>query len=253
MKYIVLALSVLLVSTEALATPGLFNTHFDNGRYAEAASEAEATQTADGLAFAARSKLALAMTESDFDPSEALILESEALARRALNMDPLHAEGRLQLAIALSLRARPLSTREAMRSGLGDEAKELATAVLDDNPNNFYAHGFMAVWNIEVVRRGGSMGAAVMGASVKKARRHYTAALATNEADASTHWQYARALAALNAKKYRSEIETSLQAALAIDTSNALDRTMQDRALTLQSALNTDSRRDVEKLAARML
>ena len=93
--------------------------------------------------------------------------------------------------------------------------KDLAEAVLKDDPNNAYAHGFLAVWNIEVVRRGGSVGSAIMGASLKQARKHYSAATRTLPQDAATHWQFARAMAALNARKYRAEIDAALAKALA--------------------------------------
>ena len=107
--------------------------------------------------------------------------------------------------------------------------------------------------SIEVVRRGGSLGSAVMGASVKKGRQHYQNATRINGDDASTHWQYARALAALNARKYRHEIDTALTAAIEADASTALERVMQARAKKLQFALENQKRRAVEKLAAEML
>ncbi|MEL7231457.1 MAG: hypothetical protein AAGJ85_02985 [Pseudomonadota bacterium] len=251
MRYAILA--ALLISAPANAAPEWLSVAFEDGRYSDAASEAEAAQTADSLAFAARCKLAEAMSNPDFEPPIALVFEAEALARRALELEARHIEGRLQLAIALSLRARPLSTRQAMRSGFGHEAKALVEAVLEDDPDNFYAHGFMAVWHIEVVRRGGSVGSAVMGASVRKGRRHYEAALAINSDDASTHWQYARALTALNAKKYRADIDTALISAITVDAPTALDRVMQDRARDLAQAITTQPRRDVEALAEHML
>lgn len=226
---------------------------FEQGQYRQAAVEAEAAQTPDSLAFAARCLLAEAMSAADYEPPEALILRAEALARQAVAREPEHIEGRLQLAIALSLRARPMSTREAMRSGFGDEAKELVASVLEDDPENFYANGFMAVWNIEVVRRGGSFGSAIMGASVKKGHGFYASALAVERDDAATHWQYARALAALNARKYRGEIDAALSAALSAEAETELERVMQARAAKLQDALATQKRRDVEALAAAML
>ncbi|MEO1552795.1 MAG: hypothetical protein AAFR82_02590, partial [Pseudomonadota bacterium] len=105
----------------------------------------------------------------------------------------------------------------------------------------------------EVRRRGGALGASIMGASVKKARRHYEAAVALSPDDASLHWQYARALTALNSKKYRSEIDTALTQALVCDTETRLEQVMQTRAQELQSALRTQKRAAAERLAAQML
>lgn len=226
---------------------------FTEGRYEDAAAIVQITESPDSLAFAARSLLAEAMSAPDFVPPSDLVAQAETYARAALASAPDHIEGRLQLAIALSLRARPLSTREAMRTGFGEEARDLVKAVLEDDPHNPYAHGFLAVWHIEVRRRGGAFGASLLGASVKNARRHYQAAIAAAPEDASIHWQYARALAALNAKKYRSEIETGLQAALDCTADNSLEGVMRDRAEILRQALHTQKRSETQRLAADML
>ncbi|MEM1088359.1 MAG: hypothetical protein AAGH90_11575 [Pseudomonadota bacterium] len=251
MKYLLITLTCLF--TPAHALPLLSGTTFNDQDCSNIIMQLDHSQTADSFAVAARCTLVDAMTRPDFSPPEAVLLKAEAFARQAVEKDPSHIEGRLQLAISLSLRARPLSTRAAMRSGLGDEAKALAVSVLEDDPDNYYAHGFMAVWNIEVVRRGGSVGSAVMGASVKKAHKHYKAALTSNAADVPTHWQYARALAALNAKKYRDEIKAALDATINVETTGVLDLVMQERAKTLSNALATQKRRNVEALAERML
>ncbi len=247
----------LLIATSpaAAADEGPNMLAFTEGRYTQAALEAteQVPESPDALAFAARCYLAQAMSADNFIPPQDAVVRAEALARQALETDPDHIEGRLQLAIALSLRARPLTTRQAMKAGYGGDAKDLAKAVLEDDPTNQYAHGFLAIWNIEVVRRGGSIGSSVLGASVKKARRHYESAVAQDNDDASTYWQYARALTALNAKKYRAEIDLALDAAVTSSTDSELERVMQARAQTLKDALETMKRKDVQRLAAEML
>lgn len=243
----------LFMMPAAFAEQAPVDAAFSEGKYRAAATQAQAEQSPDGLAFAARCLLAEAMSAPDHIPPQDIVVEAEALARQAIKENPSHIEGRLQLAIALSLRAHPLTTRQAMRAGYGGDAKALVEAVLEDDPDNFYAHGFLAVWNIEVVRRGGSVGSAVLGASVKKAQRHYSAATKAAQSDPATHWQYARALTALNARKYREEIDAALLAALQAPAQTVLEQVMQDRAQTLKTALDTQKRRDVERLAAQML
>ena len=71
--------------------------------------------------------------------------------------------------------------------------------------------------------------------------------------DASLRWQWARALAAFDAKKYHSEIEAELQAALEIDPATELDRVMQGRAETLLEVVNTGKPREIEAAALTML
>ncbi|MEL7128994.1 MAG: hypothetical protein AAGK23_05560 [Pseudomonadota bacterium] len=225
---------------------------YADGRFIEAADIAETVGDADNLAFAARSLLAASVATDD-EPDPALIQRANTLATQALQQDDLHIEGRIQLAISLSLTARPMSTRDALRSGHGETARDLAKAVLEDDPDNSYAHGFLSVWNVEVLRRGGRIGAAVLGASVKKGRAHYQAAIAAQPDEASLHWQWARVLTALNARKYRDEIQMALSAALAASTETAIETVMQERARKIETAIATQSREVVEGLAARML
>jgi hypothetical protein len=248
-----LILIMMIWPTAAQAEDQAHRIAFSEGRYSDAASAANVAHTPDNLAFAARSLLAEAMSAEDFIPPPDLIDQAAQLARDALLEAPEHVEARLQLAIALSLKTRPMTTRQTLRSGYGDEAKRLVESVLEDDPTNVYAHGFLSVWHIEVRRRGGAIGASMMGASVKKGRKHYQEAVALSPDDASVHWQYARALAALNARKYRSEISQVLAAADACVTDTKLERLMQARARSLQSVLQSEKRSVTERLAAEML
>lgn len=224
---------------------------FSAGHFREAAQIAEAEGGADNLARAARALLADTVVSGRLDKRK--VEESAGLAKQALAIDPDNIEGRLQLAIALSLLARDMSRGEAMDSGYASTARDLVESVLEDEPDNAYAHGFMAVWNVEVVRRGGSIGSAFMGASMRKARQHYRQALAHGEDDPSFEWQYARALAAHNARRYRDEIEACLRRAAGAVPQTALAGAMQDRANSFSAYMAGHSRRDIERLAESLL
>ena len=226
---------------------------FSEGRYAEAAKLAQAGASADGYAFAARSQLAEAMSTQERDPPEALVLAAEQFALMALSDDPYHVEARLQLAIALSLKARSLSPGAALQSGYGEQARALAESVLADDPTNFYAHGFLSVWHVEVVRRGGGFGASMLGASLKKARYHYTQARAIRDDDAATHWQYARALTALNPKRHRSVIDAALDRSIAATAQSELETLMQARAARLRQCLSDGNDCKAKPLAKSLL
>lgn len=244
---------LLLVSPAAFAEDEAQLLAFSDGRYDEAVALTDAAASPDTLAFTARCLLAEAVSAPDHAPPLELVSEAEQLARQALVTTPNHLEARLQLAIALSLKARPLSARQAMRSGSGEEARQLAQSILEDDPGNAYAHGFLAVWHLEVRRRGGALGASIMGASVNRGRQHYRAALSAAPDDAAIHWQYARALAALNVKKYRTEIDDALNLAQVAAVETRLESLMQSRARALQGMINTESRAEVQRTAAEML
>ena len=241
-----LAFAPLAVADETAAEAA-----FVRGEYDTALTELSDSKTADALAFRARALLAEAMS-GPADPPEDVLHRALDDANVALIMDPAHAEGRLQRAIALSLILRPMSTREARKTGWAEEARDLARGVLEDEPGNVYAHGFLSVWNLEVVNRGGRIGAMIMGAGVSDGRDHYEAAIAAAPDEASVHWQWARALAALNARKYRDEVLSALDAALAAAVDSELERVMQARAAMLKAEMLRDDRR-AQEIAAGML
>lgn len=223
-----------------------------SGNYPAALARIANAPDADSRAFAARILLAEAISQ-DGQPPAALLQGALDEANQALARQPGHIEGRLQKAIALSLIIRPMSAGEVRSSGLGGEARDLAEGVLAEDPDNLYAHAFLAVWNVEVVRRGGMIGAMVMGASLDKAREHYRAAAELAPGDAAIHWQWARALAALNARKHRKEIDAALGAALAAPVDSDLERVMQARAALLRQVLETDGVKAAEARALDML
>ena len=222
------------------------------GSYDEALDCTEDAADADSAAFTARVLLAEALS-NEVEPETAVLNRAVEEADRALALQPEHVEGRLQKAIALSLLARPMSLSQVQKEGRGVEARDLAESVLEDDPHNAYAHAFLSVWNVEVLRRGGTLGAMMMGASLKKARRHYEAAGAAMPDDASIHWQWARALAALDAKKYRKEVEAALAAAETAATDSELEGVMQRRAKELDGILSGAGPKAAEVRALEML
>jgi tetratricopeptide (TPR) repeat protein len=224
---------------------------YARGNYLAVASAAEASAGADDLAFAARALLAHCMTGTD-DPDPTILDRASKDAEAALRIDPSHDEGRLQLAIALSLKSRDMDAMDAWNKGYGEKGRKLATEVLKSNPANYYAHGFLAVWNVEVRRRGGSIGAAFMGASIKEARRHYDEAIRLTPDNIGIHWTYGRALVAFNAKEYSEEAGKALSAALSSTPRNHVEQVMQERALMLSEKLK-DDRKAAQSLARKML
>jgi tetratricopeptide (TPR) repeat protein len=241
----------LMLAPSAGADKAVAEAAFVRGEYDAALTALAETETADAFALCARALLAEAMS-GPADPPEDLLFKALDEANAALMVDPAHAEGRLQRAIALSLIIRPMSTREARKTGWAEEARDLARDVLEDEPGNVYAHGFLSVWNVEVVNRGGRIGAMIMGAGVSDGRDHYEAAIAAAPDDASVHWQWARALAALNARKYHDEVLAALDAALAAAVDSELERVMQARAAMLKAEMLRDDRR-AQEIAAGML
>ncbi|KCZ49450.1 tetratricopeptide repeat protein [Hyphomonas pacifica] len=250
-KLVAFLAGAVMLAGAAGAEPGVAEAAFQAGEYQAALAAASDKSNPDELAFSARALLAEAMS-GPADPPEALLHAALDKADAALAIDKQHLEGRLQRAIALSLIIRPMSNGAARKTGWGEEARDLARSVLEDDPGNIYANGFLSVWNLEVVRRGGRIGAMMMGASISDGRAHYQAAIAADPEDAALHWQWARALAALDCRKYHDEITAALEAALSVPTHSALQKVMQARAATLKAELQRGDA-EAEALAARML
>lgn len=240
---------VLLAGLPVMADPA--EDAFAAGRFMEAASLAEAEGGADNLARAARCVLAEEVTGGSLDRSA--LERAERLSRAALSQDPGHVEGRLQLAIALSLKSRLMSTSDVLKAGYGSEGRDLVRAVLEDEPANSYAHGFLAVWNIEVVRKGGALGAAWFGAGLDQARTHFEAALASDPQNPALCWQYARALAAEDYRKHHGEVFEALSCALETKAETELDRVMQQRAREFWAYARGHTRREIEARAGDLL
>jgi hypothetical protein len=220
---------------------------YARGAFLEAAASAEARASADDLAFAARALLACVIT-GEGAPDPALAARALRDAQGALALDPDHAEGALQTAIALSVRGRSLANAAALGEGLAGRTRRLAEQVLERHPDNHYAHAFLAVWNIEVRRRGGAIGAALLGASVEDARRRYEEARRLAPGDVGVHWQYARALSALDPSRYRAEALMALEAALSAPVRDRVEAILQERARELSLAYERTDR-EAQRLA----
>jgi len=233
-------LSLAMASCPAFgqSTPAL--ERFGAGDYDMAAAIARAAGGADNFAFAARAANAAMMAAGRTEVES--LDRAEADARSALAISPDHTEGRLQLAIAMALRARDLDPGEALRAGYAERTRQLAIAVLEKEPDNFYAHGFLSVWHVEVRRRAGPIAGALMGASLAQAREHYRAALKISPLDTGLHWQYGRALVALDARGWREEADRALARAEDGGGDGPLERIMADRAARLRSLLASDVR-----------
>lgn len=224
---------------------------YQSGAFLEAAGAAAADGDADDLAFAARAVLAYCMT-GEGDPPKEMIARAQTYAEQAMQRDPDHAEARLQLAIAVSLESRPMSAMDAWNSGLGKKGRELAEAVLKDDPDNIYANGFLAVWHVEGRRRAGAMGAGFIGASLQEAERRYEHAAGLAPDDVGVHWQYARALVALDSRRFGKKAAVILERAIAARADDQVELVMQARARELLSLLRED-RREAETRALEML
>lgn len=222
---------------------------YSAGRYLDAANSAERVGAADDLAFAARAILAKCMADPQ-SRSLALVTRAEQAARRALALDPSSVEARLQLAIAIGLKARQISTREAIAADYVGQGRRLFEEALARAPENPWAHAVKGAWNLEIVRRAPDFAARMIGASTASGIQSYERALALAPNDPAIAYQYGLALLATNAARHRARARAALERAVSAPAASAFDRSVQGQAATLLEAIYAENETDIDRLVA---
>jgi hypothetical protein len=200
------------------------------GDFLEAASLAEG---ADG-ALAAKALIAEAVT-ADTGDVDALIGRAERNARAALAGNSV--EARLQLALALGLKGRRASLRDAIRGGYAREGRALLDAALARAPRNAWAQALDGAWHLEIVRRGGAIGARYYGASVAQGVAAYERARALAPDDAVIAYQYAIALLEVDGERYGGRAAALLSEAGRCGAGDAFEAALRTEARRIGAIL----------------
>jgi hypothetical protein len=230
---------------------------FDAGDYLRAAALAEAAGDADGLAFAARARLATTLLTGASRISAAEVSRSRALAQRALRLEPDHVEGRLQLAIALGLEARRVAPAMALARRLPQRVRGLIEEVCADAPREPWAHAIRGSWHLEGVRLAGSQATMLLGASSEAGNAAYTRATALST---SPTFPAMHAISVLASNGLGPASRPNLQgaaaplaAALARPPVTAFDREMSRRAIELSRLVSSNDLTGIKSRLSRWL
>ncbi|MCU0882115.1 MAG: hypothetical protein MUF14_05540 [Hyphomonadaceae bacterium] len=210
---------------------------FDRGEYLQAAILAEASGDADGLAFAARARLATTLLTGASRISTAELTRCRRLAQQALRLQPDHVEGRLQLAIALGLEARRVAPALALARQLPQRVRGLIEEVCTDAPREPWGHAIRGSWHLEGVRLAGSQATRLLGASSETGSAAYAraTALSTSPTFPAMHAISVLAIDGLRPAS-RPDLRAAagpLAAAVARPPVTAFDREMSRRAIEL--------------------
>lgn len=212
---------------------------FTSGDYAAAARVGLAGHEPGLLALAARALLTQAVVVGG--NIEDLTAQAIGACQNALAIDPNHVEARLQWAVALSLIGARQSRLEALRSGIAQKGRGLVHEALTIDPRNPWAWALDGAWHFEVRRRGGPLGARLLGASLAKGRRSFqNAREARGAIDPVMYVQEAYALLGSDDRGDRDQARVLLEAALARAPADSLAIVMQSRAREMLGHLAKD-------------
>jgi tetratricopeptide (TPR) repeat protein len=211
---------------------------FARGDFLIAAELAEKAGAADDLAFSARALLAETVTGDE--PVADLLKRAERNARLALAKDSGDVEARLQWAAAVGMLARSTDLPLSTERGYARRGKKMLEEAIRLAPQEAWAHAFLGCWNFEVVRRGGSAGALVFGASRAAGRRAFTRALQLAPGDPAIAYQYAVVLLESDPHRNAEEARRLLDIASHAAPRDAFERLMAQKARAVGHALRND-------------
>lgn len=221
---------------------------FEKGDYLAAAKAGAAEGNAASLALAARATLADATLRDA--PCMVCLQSAEALARRAIAVDPNNMEGHIHLAVALGYQARIIGTIRARFARFPEQAQEEIETALRLAPNSHWALSAAGGFNIEVVRAGGRLlGSLLYGATFEDGVSYFHKAIAADPENPLIKLQYALSLTGYAFDMRRAEITAVLDSSVRAKPGNVYEEAMRQRAVRLLALLNENKVSDYLVLA----
>lgn len=219
--------------------PGAALRLYATGEFVAAADLADTQPSAASRAFASRALVA-ACAEARSDAAiAALLTRAESSAREALALDARSVDARLQLALVYGMEGRRASLAQAFAGRYASRGKHLIDQALELEPSNAHAHAMLGAWNLEVVRRGGHIGALMYNARADAGVAEFQRAQQLAPDDMLIPLHFAIALLALDPNAYGARAGRLLRDVLAATPRDALENFSQDTARHLQAALAT--------------
>ena len=212
---------------------------FNSGNWRAAADQASRSRDPDNLAFAARSLLASALLSPSSRNRNSDISQARQFAEAALITEPLHIEGRLQLATALGLQARTGSPTRAFAAGLPQRVRRLLDSVVRDAPSQAWAHALLGGWHLEGLRIGGAAAQAMLGVNLEVGKVSFARAMRLDSSVAATPFYYAASLLALSPTSHVTDVRALLVRAQNAPVRDAFQAEVKARAAALIVALDT--------------
>lgn len=224
-------------------------TQYNAGAFLEAAEAARALGSAEGLALAARARLAHAMTSVPVKERLPHLKAAEADARAALEKDESLVGAHVQLVVALGQTARIKGVVWAQMEGIPQQTRAHIRRAHELEPRNPWPLIATGAWNLEVARNI-RFAARLFGASKQKGHEAFQAALEADPGNLVVRYQYALTLLSFRRADYRATAERLLAEALELEPRDAYAKIMQERSARLKRALAEDDEKALSALLA---
>lgn len=207
------------------------------GKYADAIAAGTQEKSARGYALAAAAEIGEAAEKT---PCLECAKKAEEYAKQSIAIDPKVAEGHIFYAVALGQDSHIIGTMSALSKGYGTLAKKEIDEALAIAPRNARALGTLGGWNLEVVRAAGSTLASWQyDASAEKGIEYFNKGIAVDPGNLVLHYQFALAMAGLDAEKYHDRILEELTKATECTPASAYDELSKKRAEELLAMLKS--------------
>ena len=228
--------------------------HYDAGRYDEAADMAASLKTADGFLLASKSLIGKTSLTLREDRSIEDIERATKYAQKAFTLEPELVAAHLQYSTSLGLRGRMVSKVRAQMEGLPEKASVQLELAYKLAPDDAWTNAFLAAWHIEIVRNGGAtLGKAMYGAELEIGFAMYDRALTLEPKSPVLPYEYAQFILALDYWEHRERASELLALSLSYEAKNHQERAIHGRVRDLQAALAADDGKAVLALIAKHL
>ncbi|MFN3233246.1 MAG: hypothetical protein ACE363_13975 [Alphaproteobacteria bacterium] len=221
---------------------------YTEGNFYAAADMAEALETVDGDALAARALLAEAAYQAEGADADAALARALDISERAVAANPSHFEALLQRVIALGYKSRQMGSWPAHNAGLGHETRDLIERAIAADPNQAWGWVVKGGWTAEVLDGGGLVARMIYGVSRKAVDESYERAIALDPHNPILHIEYARALLRLSIRRHMADAAQLLERAHALTARDALERLIKQQGETLRTALKSGDRKRIKQV-----
>ena len=205
---------------------------FDAGRFLEAAEQAAAEGSVDGLVLAAKSHTVHGAHIAAPEEKKEHFQRAMTLAEQAIELAPDNPWTHVESSSAIGRYSQTIGIGEALTGGYGGKMRDALHQALELDPDIAIAQLALGSWHANVVDRTGALvGRMTFGATRKKAMEHLERALALAPTDKAVLLETGTALLLLDADKHHDRALELLEAAAAIPPNNAYETLLHGQAL----------------------